>query len=39
VLVVFGEDDGRHAAAAELALDAVPIGHHGLEAIGGAGHG
>ena len=39
VLQVLGEEDRRHAAAPELALDAIPIGHHGLEAIGGEGHG
>ena len=36
---VFGQEDRRHAAAAELALDAVPIGHGGSKAIGDGGHG
>ena len=39
VLEVFGEEDRRHATAAELALDAVSISHPGLETIGGEGHG
>jgi hypothetical protein len=39
VLEVFGEEDGRHATAAELALDAVSISRPGLETIGGERHG
>ena len=35
VLEVLGEVDRRHAALAELALDAVAIGEGGREAIGG----
>ena len=31
VLQVLGQVDGRHAAAAELALERVPLGQRGLE--------
>jgi hypothetical protein len=37
VAEVLGEVDGRHAALAELALDAVAVGENGPEALDGVG--
>jgi hypothetical protein len=39
VLQVVGEVDRRHAAAAELALDAIAVGQSGLQAFKNVGHG
>ena len=39
VLDVLRQEDGRHAARPELALDAVPVGNGCLQSIEGFAHG